>query len=178
MQRANLRANHHQHAQGKQQPTTTSTTLATPGNLIGMQGSHQVHRPRPPSCQVVLSGQVDGRYPTQGRSSGQDQHQPHRDDGIPPTSREQGSKQARVHGRVESGKAQLFQASNRMIAGLMLLRPTRPNHWLRYSQERAPPVWYSVTRVSKKFFSLRRLACSSSQGRAFSAPGKGSSMFS
>lgn len=43
------------------------------------------------------------------------------------------------------------------------------------SHTSAPPVWYSVTRVSKKFFSLRRFTCSSSQGSAFAAPGQGSS---
>jgi hypothetical protein len=38
------------------------------------------------------------------------------------------------------------------------------------SQLIAPPVWYSVTRVSKKFFSLHRLVCSSIQGRVSRCP--------
>src|SRR5699024_7857802 len=39
------------------------------------------------------------------------------------------------------------------------------------SQFRAPPVWYSMTRVSKKFFSLLRSTISDIHGNGFSAPG-------
>ncbi len=44
-------------------------------------------------------------------------------------------------------------------------------------QLKAAPVWYSVTLVSKKFFSLRILACSPSQSSRLTAPGKGSGNF-
>src|SRR5690349_21657429 len=41
----------------------------------------------------------------------------------------------------------------------------------RHSQLSAPPVWYSVTRVSKKFFSFLRSMTSLIHGNGFSAPG-------
>ena len=41
----------------------------------------------------------------------------------------------------------------------------------RQSQFNAPPVWYSVTRVSKKFFSLFRSMSSLIQGNGLPAPG-------
>ena len=41
-----------------------------------------------------------------------------------------------------------------------------------HSQLSAPPVWYSVTRVSKKFFSFFRSIISDIQGNGLFAPGK------
>jgi hypothetical protein len=41
---------------------------------------------------------------------------------------------------------------------------------LPYSQLRAPPVWYSITLVSKKFFSFLKSIISDIQGKGFVAP--------
>ena len=40
----------------------------------------------------------------------------------------------------------------------------------RQSQDRAPPVWYSMTRVSKKFFSFLRSIISAIHGKGLLAP--------
>lgn len=41
---------------------------------------------------------------------------------------------------------------------------------LAYDQSSDPPLWYSVTCVSKKFFSLLRSVCSDIHGNGFSVP--------
>jgi Phage integrase family len=51
-----------------------------------------------------------------------------------------------------------------------LVREPDPERSDPQSQVRAPPVWYSVTRVSKKFFSFDRSVACDIQGNGFCWP--------
>ena len=55
-------------------------------------------------------------------------------------------------------------------AGAAIERDAGVRHGLAQSQVSAPPVWYSITRVSKKFRSFFRSIISLIQGNGFVAP--------
>ena len=56
------------------------------------------------------------------------------------------------------------------VSSVLLTPNPEIRNRLRYSQFSVPPVWYSVTRVSKKFFSLLRSITSLIQGKGLVAP--------
>src|SRR5262245_12942818 len=58
---------------------------------------------------------------------------------------------------------------------VVLLKHVAPPRCCLYSQFSAPPVWYSMTRVSKKFLSFFRSIISLIHGNGLAAPGKSGS---
>ena len=60
----------------------------------------------------------------------------------------------------------------RIVEVIVLSGQSLCAHWMRLfvHHASAPPVWYSVTRVSKKFFSLPKSMVSLIHGNGFLAP--------
>jgi len=76
---------------------------------------------------------------------------------------------ARVPSNSPNGIEEILRLAHEERAGLPPLGVPGEVEAQRYSQFNAPPFWYSMMRVSKKFFSFFRSIASDIQGNGFSA---------
>src|SRR3990172_4442654 len=86
-------------------------------------------------------------------------------------NREQQSFAVEIYGITD---LQLALCRSSIIAGILQMAVTRQQLHAPFADQshvNAPPVWYSVTRVSKKFFSFFRSSSSLIHGKGLVAPG-------